>query len=347
MNAITNTEITHQPNLYQHPKTIVVAPQKPVVSVVIPLYNEVESIDTLYAELDAELVKLNRAYEVIVIDDGSTDGSFAKLKQVHERNPAWRIIRFRRNFGQTAGITAGFNEARGEIIVTLDADLQNDPAYIGTMLEKMEEGYDIVSGWRKDRKEPFFSRRLPSMVANGLISRITGIRLHDYGCSLKAYRSDVAKNVRLYGELHRFIPAIASWMGISYTEVPIADRPRQYGKSKYNLSRTFKVFLDLISVAFFLVYSTRPLHVFGGIGLVLTTIGTLLGIYLAYGRLFLGESLGDRPILLLVVMMIILGVQMISIGLLAEIMIRNYYEPQEKKIYAIREQLGGDDTPHS
>jgi len=240
------------------------------LSIVIPLYNEAENIEPLYAELSAALAEVGRAYEVIIVDDGSRDDSFARLKAVHERDPRWRVIRFRRNFGQTAGFSAGFDAARGQIVITSDADLQNDPRDIPRLLAKMAEGYDIVSGWRVNRKEPFLSRRLPSMIANRLISGATGVTLHDYGCSLKAYRSEVVKSVRLYGELHRFIPAIASWMGVSVAEVPVNDRARRFGRSKYGINRTFKVFLDLITVRFILGYATRPLHIFGGLGLILS-----------------------------------------------------------------------------
>jgi len=240
------------------------------LSIVIPLYNEAENIEPLYAELSAALAEVGRAYEVIIVDDGSRDDSFARLKAVHERDPRWRVIRFRRNFGQTAGFSAGFDAARSQIVITSDADLQNDPRDIPRLLAKMAEGYDIVSGWRVNRKEPFLSRRLPSMIANRLISGATGVTLHDYGCSLKAYRSEVVKSVRLYGELHRFIPAIASWMGVSVAEVPVNDRARRFGRSKYGINRTFKVFLDLITVRFILGYATRPLHIFGGLGLILS-----------------------------------------------------------------------------
>lgn len=313
----------------------------PEVSVVIPLYNEAESIVPLYDELSAALDDLNRPYEVIVIDDGSSDASFTHLKAIHERDSRWRIIRFRRNYGQTAGLSAGFAEALGDIIITSDADLQNDPRDIARLLDKMDEGdgYDIVSGWRKDRKEPFVSRRLPSMLANGLISRTTGVYLHDYGCTLKAYRSVVVKNIHLYGELHRFIPAVASSVGVTVAEIPVNDRARRFGSSKYGIGRTFRVILDLMTVRFILSYSTRPLQIFGGIGLLMGAGGFLVGLYLTYLKLVLGQNIGDRPLLILVVMLVILGVQMISIGLVAEIVVRTYHEAQQKPIYMIREFL--------
>ena len=240
----------------------------PEISVVIPLYNEEKSIPPLYDELTSVLETLDRPYEVIVIDDGSTDNSFGELSDIHARDSRWHIIQFRRNFGQTAGMQAGFDAARGDIVLTIDADLQNDPRDIPKIIETMEDGdYDIVSGWRKDRKEPFISRRLPSMLANRLISRTTGVVLHDYGCSLKAYRKDVIKNVQLYGELHRFIPALASPVGVRVTEVPVNDRSRRFGTSKYGIGRTFRVILDLIAVLFLLNYFQRPIHIFGSTGL--------------------------------------------------------------------------------
>jgi glycosyltransferase involved in cell wall biosynthesis len=311
----------------------------PELSVVIPLYNEAENVEPLYAELTAALTEIGHSYEVIVVDDGSQDDSFTRLKAVHERDARWRVIRFRRNFGQTAAFSAGFAAARGRIVVTTDADLQNDPRDILKLLDRIAEGYDIVSGWRVSRQEPFLSRRLPSKLANRMISGATGVALHDYGCSLKAYRSEVVKNVRLYGELHRFIPAIASWMGISVAEVPVNDRSRRFGTSKYGISRTFKVFLDLITVRFILGYATRPLHVFGGLGLASGALGMLLGVYLTFVKFGLGQEIGNRPLLLLAVLLVILGVQMVSMGLLAEMVMRVYHEAQDKPIYAIREQL--------
>ncbi len=312
----------------------------PQLSIVIPLYNEAENVEPLYQELTAALAEVGRTYEVIVVDDGSRDDSFARLKAIHARDPRWRIIRFRRNFGQTAGFSAGFTAARGEIVITSDADLQNDPRDIPKLLAKMAEGYDIVSGWRADRKEPFLSRRLPSMMANRMISGATGVVLHDYGCSLKAYRSEVAKNVRLYGELHRFIPALASWMGVTVAEIPVNDRARRFGKSKYGLSRTFRVLLDIITVRFMLDYGTRPLQIFGRAGLLSAGVGLLFGIYLTFVKLVLGQNIGSRPLLLLAVLLVILGVQLVSMGLIAEMVMRVYHEAQNKPIYVIREQLG-------
>ncbi|MEA3337304.1 MAG: glycosyltransferase family 2 protein [Chloroflexota bacterium] len=312
----------------------------PELSIVIPLYNEADNVQPLYDELTAALTQIGRPYEVIVIDDGSTDNSFSLLRDIHERDPRWQIIRFRRNFGQSAGFAAGFDAARGDIVITSDADLQNDPQDISKLLDKMAEGYDIVSGWRVDRKEPFLTRRLPSIIANRMISDATDVVLHDYGCSLKAYSNEVVKGINLYGELHRFIPALASWMGVVVAEVPVNDRARLHGTSKYGISRTFRVFLDLIAVRFFLGYSTRPLHVFGGLGLISFGLGFLIGLYLTFAKFALEQDIGDRPLLLLAVMLVILGVQMVSMGLLAEMITRTYFESQDKPIYVVRERLG-------
>lgn len=310
------------------------------LSIVIPLYNEEENVKPLYEQLKATLDEIGREYEIIVVDDGSTDRSFAILKGLHEGDERLKVIRFRRNFGQTAAFAAGFDHSQGEVVITMDADLQNDPADIPLLLEKIEEGYDVVSGWRVKRKDPFLTRRLPSMVANWLISHVTGVHLHDYGCSLKAYRREVVKNVQLYGELHRFIPALASWMGISVAEVPVRHHPRRFGRSKYGLSRTARVLLDLITVRFLLSYSTRPIHIFGGLGLVGFALGMALGAYLSFVKFVLGQSIGGRPLLLLAVLLMVVGVQLISMGLLGELVVRTYYETLNKPIYAVREILG-------
>ena len=312
----------------------------PLISVVVPLYNEEEAIDELYRQLTAALEAYGAPYEVIVADDGSTDGSFEKLSAIHQRDPHWRIIRFRRNFGQTAGFSAGFDRARGEVIITIDADLQNDPADIPKLMARIDEGYDIVSGWRVDRQDTFLTRKLPSMMANRLISRSTNVQLHDYGCSLKAYRADVVKNINLYGELHRFIPAMASGYGVRVAEVPVNHRAREHGQSKYGISRTFRVLLDLMTVYFLLGYSTRPIHVFGGVGLISFGLGVLIGLYLTFVKFALGQDIGTRPLLLLAVLLILLGVQMIAMGLLGELIIRTYYESTGKSIYYVREELG-------
>ena len=316
-----------------------VAPVAPKVSVVIPLYNEIESIPQLQTRLTEALAALAQPYEIIIVDDGSKDGSYEKLKAWHATDPHLKVIRFRRNFGQTAGFSAGFDAALGEVVVTLDADLQNDPADIGMLLAKVNEGYDVVSGWRLKRQDAFLTRRLPSMIANGLISRVTGVALHDYGCSLKAYRSEVVKGIKLYGELHRFIPAIASWMGVSVAEVPVHHQARKFGKSKYGLSRTVRVLLDLLTVRFLLSYSTRPLQIFGSLGLLAFAIGTILGLYLSAVKLIGGQNIGERPLLMLAILLVVVGVQLVTMGLLAELIVRTYHESQNKAIYVVREVL--------
>lgn len=314
------------------------------ISVVIPVYNEEENVPHLYDELSTALNELDLSYEVIVIDDGSKDKSFEALKAVHEKDSRWQIIRFRRNFGQTAGMAAGFKAAQGKVVITIDADLQNDPRDIRKLLEKMREGYDIVSGRRMDRKEPFLSRRLPSITANWLISRSTGVHLHDYGCTLKAYDQVVAKNVSLYGELHRFIPALASQIGVRVAEIPVNDRPRRFGESKYGLNRTVKVFLDLIAVSFYLSYFNRPLYVFGGFGIAVGAAGTVILGYLSYVKIILSEDIGNRPLLMLGILLMVLGVQMVTTGLIADMVMRTYHESQNKPIYFVREHLGNENS---
>lgn len=309
------------------------------LSVVIPLYNEQDNVQPLYDQLSVALNALGKTYEVIIVDDGSTDDSFVRLQAIHAQDSRWQVVQFRRNFGQTAGMAAGFALAEGAVVVTIDADLQNDPADIGRVLDKLAEGYDIVSGWRVHRKEALLTRRLPSQTANWLISRTTGVRLHDYGCSLKAYRYEVAKGVRLYGDLHRFIPALASQMGVKVTEIPVNDRARLHGKSKYGISRTFKVFVDLIGVLFVLSYFNRPLRVFGGAGVAVGGIGALILGYLAWVRLVVGENIGDRPLLMLGVLLLVLGVQFVSTGLIADMVMRTYHESQNKPIYHVRTHL--------
>lgn len=312
----------------------------PYLSIVIPLYNEVESIPDLYAQLTQTLEDYGRSYEIIIADDGSNDGSFAALKRLHHEDPRLRVVSFRRNFGQTAGFAAGFRLARGEWVITIDADLQNDPRDIPKLVDLAETGYDIVSGWRINRQDKFLSRRMPSVAANWLISKSTGVYLHDYGCSLKVYHRDVAKGIRLYGEMHRFIPALASRMGVRVAEVPVNHRARQFGTSKYGISRTIRVFLDLMTVRFLLAYDTRPIHVFGMLGLLTTGLGILIGLYLTFIKFFLGQNIGDRPLLWLAVLLVIVGVQFVSTGLLAEVQTRTYYEAQDKPIYVVREILG-------
>lgn len=317
------------------------------VSVVIPVYDEVDNLPLLHERLASVLDGLGRRCEVIYVDDGSTDGSDQALWKICASDPRVRVIQFRRNFGQTAAFEAGFDHARGDVVVTMDADLQNDPADIPRLLEKLEEGYDIVSGWRIKRQDAFITRRIPSIVANRLISQFTGIRLHDYGCSLKAYRREVVKNIRLYGEMHRFIPALASWMGVRVAELPVNHAPRQFGRSKYGLWRMIKVFLDLITVKFLLDFATRPIQVFGLIGMLCFGAGSLISGYLAFIRIVYDQPLADRPLLLLGILLIVLGVQLITMGLLGELMVRTYHESQRKPTYAIRDfwtSSAGDDA---
>lgn len=310
-----------------------------LVSVVIPLFNEKENIQRLNASLLGVLKTLERPFEIIYVDDGSHDGTFALLQKICTESHHIKAIRFRRNFGQTAAMAAGFEYAKGAIIVAMDGDMQNDPSDIPRLLAKLDEGFDVVNGWRKDRKDKFISRRIPSVIANKIIGKATGIRLHDYGCSLKVYRAEVIKNVPLYGELHRFIPALASIYGARITELPVNHHARLYGKSKYNISRTFRVIMDLLTVLFLKSFSDRPLHIFGGIGLSLFVLGFVIDGYLAIEKIFFGATLANRPLLLLGTLMIITGLQIFSMGILAEIQIRTYYESQNKPVYSIRETI--------
>ena len=308
------------------------------LSVVIPVQNEAPGLEALHRELTAALSAWGRSYELIVIDDGSTDGSFEILARQQSVDPHLRVIRFRRNFGQTAAFSAGFAYARGRLIVTSDGDLQNDPRDIPAMIETLEKGdLDIVCGWRKQRRDAFFSRLLPSLAANRLISWATGVRLHDYGCSLKVFRAEVVKPLKLYGEMHRFIPAIASEQGVAIGEQAVSHRARQYGRSKYGISRTVRVVLDLLTVKFLLNYSTRPLQIFGLIGLVMAIPGVMITGWLAFVRLIGAEAIANRPLLLFGILLLFTGVQLITLGLLAELQARTYHESQNKPTYVIRE----------
>ena len=312
------------------------------VSVVSPIYNEIENVEMLAKRLHEALSAMNRPYEIIFVDDGSSDGSWEKMVALSKDIPHLRIIRLRRNFGQTAAMSAGFDAARGEFIVTLDADLQNDPADIPKLVARAEQGFDVVSGWRKDRKDKFFSRRLPSMIANGLISKITSVALHDYGCTLKVYHRDVIKHLRLYGEMHRFIPALASWAGASVDEVVVSHHPRQFGKSKYGISRTIRVILDLFTVKFLLHYSTGPIQLFGKFASLFAVPAFLMLLLLAGDRLFgwFDPYLLKRPFWVITPLMLLaFAVQFLSMGLLAEMQIRTYHESQDKPIYVIKETV--------
>jgi len=318
------------------------------LSVVIPVYNEEENVDLLCQTLNEAIVPIGVTYEILLVDDGSQDGTWVKLQENAKRYPRLHLIRFRRNFGQTAAMAAGIEHARGDVIVTLDADLQNDPADIPLLLAEMKPEIDVVSGWRKDRKDPFLNRKLPSMLANGLISRITGVHLHDYGCTLKAYRREVIQHVRLYGEMHRFIPALAHWVGGRVVEVPVGHHPRRFGKSKYGIGRTLRVVLDLITVKFLLRYSTGPMQILGKIGLQvgvlgLLILGTIAGLNIL-GNLLPGDVWGEdlikRPFWPISGFMLLgFGIQFIGMGLLAEILIRTYHESQNKRTYSIREEV--------
>lgn len=311
----------------------------PDLSVVIPIYNEAPNLEPLHRELAETLGRWGRPYEVLFIDDGSTDASFDVLRNLQAQDPHVRVVQFRRNFGQTAAFAAGFALARGRLIVTSDGDLQNDPRDIPTMVARLEEGYDIVCGWRKDRKDAWLTRRLPSMVANRLISWATGVYLNDYGCSLKVFRAEVVKPLRLYGEMHRFLPALASEMGVRIVELPVNHRPRVHGRSKYGISRTVRVMLDLLTVKFLLSYSTRPLQIFGLLGLLMGAAGAAVLVYLAYVKYAGAESIGGRPLLLFGILLVFTGVQLVTLGLLAELQSRTYHESQDKPVYAIRQVL--------
>lgn len=315
------------------------APAAPKISIVIPLFNEEESIPHLYTALDAAIANYGQPAEVIIVDDGSRDRSFAMLEEIAFKDPRFTIVRLRRNFGQTAAFQAGFDRARGEVVITMDADLQNDPMDIPKLMAKVDEGYDIVSGWRLNRQDRYLDRKLPSMLANRLISNVTDVRLHDYGCSLKAYRRDVLQHVRIYGELHRFIPALASQVGGTVAEVPVNHRARQYGRSKYGISRTVRVLLDLVTVWFIGGYATRPIHVFGSLGLLSAAAGVIFGIYLTILKFGFDQDIGGRPLLLLAVLLVVIGVQLVTMGLLGEMVIRTYFESQNKPIYVVRQEV--------
>jgi len=309
------------------------------LSIVIPLYNEEENVHILYEKLKASLDLLKMEYEILFVDDGSTDRTLSILEEIQAKDKSVIVLSLRRNFGQTAAFAAGFDFARGDVIVTMDGDLQNDPADIPKLLDLIKD-HDLVSGWRKKRKDPFFTRRLPSIIANWLISNVTGVKLHDYGCSLKAYRRDVIKNLKLYGEMHRFIPAVASWYGVRVGEVETVHYPRLRGKSKYGISRTIKVVLDLITVKFLQSFSTKPIQFFGPVGMVSGFLGFLISLYLSIDKLFFGRDIGGRPLLLLGALLIIVGIQLIGMGLLGEMLVRVYHESQRKPIYVIKKVIG-------
>ena len=311
---------------------------RPEISVVVPMRNESRNVEPFHRELTTTLEAFGRPFEILAIDDGSTDDTFRLLSALQVADGRLRVIRFRRNFGQTAAFAAGFAHARGRYIVTSDGDLQNDPADIPAMIRKLEEGFDIVAGWRKDRKDAFINRRLPSIIANAVISSATGVKLHDYGCSLKVFRSEIVKGMRLYGEMHRFLPAIASEQGVSIAEQVVNHRPRIHGTSKYGISRTIRVILDLLTVKFLSSYSTRPLQMFGTLGIGMAGIGIPIVLYLAYVRLIAHQPIAERtPLLLFGFFLIFGGIQLLMSGLLGEMLSRTYHESQNKPTYVIRE----------
>ncbi len=309
------------------------------VSLVVPIYNECESIPTLLEVMAKAMQPLGLTYEIICVNDGSTDGSGELLKQLAAERSDLTVVLFRRNYGQTAAMAAGFDYARGRVIITLDGDLQNDPADIPQLLNKLDEGYDLVSGWRKYRKDNQVTRLLPSKLANWLIGRVTGVALHDYGCSLKAYRTEVVRDMNLYGELHRFLPALAFIEGARIAEIPVNHHARQFGKSKYGLGRTFRVVMDLMTVYFMKRFLTKPMHVFGLLGVLSMLAGIVTGAYLTVLKFWTGQDIGDRPLLILAIVLFLTGIQLFSFGLLAELLMRTYHESQKRPIYRVRELI--------
>lgn len=309
------------------------------ISIVVPIYNEEENVKALHEKVTAALADSRLDYELILVDDGSSDGSFRLLQVIAGDDPRVKVIRFRRNFGQTAAMAAGFDAAAGRVIVPMDGDLQNDPADIPLLLAKIDEGYDVVSGWRKERNDAFLNRKLPSVIANALISRMTGVHLHDYGCTLKAYRREVLDGINLYGEMHRFVPALATQVGARVTELPVRHYPRRFGTSKYGISRTMRVVLDLMTVKFLLSYSTKPIQLFGKWGVYTLGAGLLCGVLTIYMKLFEHMSMNRNPLLILTAFLLFTGVQFIVLGLLGELNARTYYEAQGKPIYVVREKI--------
>lgn len=312
----------------------------PEISVFLPVYNEEPNLRPLHAKMDEALSKLGRTAEIIYVDDGSTDGSLEVLRELAQADERVRVVALRRNYGQTAAMAAGIDAAKGLVLIPMDADLQNDPADIIRLLNKLDEGYDVVSGWRKNRQDKLITRKLPSMLANRLISWIGGVPLHDYGCSLKAYRRESLEDVRLYGEMHRFIPIYASWAGARVTEIPVEHHPRTMGKSKYGLSRTLKVVFDLMTIKFMASYQTKPIYVFGTVGMLCFTISVLAGLYALFLKLFHKADFVQTPLPILAIVMFAVGVQFLLMGLLAEMLVRTYHESQAKRIYAVRETIG-------
>jgi glycosyltransferase involved in cell wall biosynthesis len=314
----------------------------PDVSVVVPIYNEVESLPQLVETIAQTLQTSQLGYEIICIDDGSQDGSSELLQRLATTRQDLKAVILRRNYGQTPAMAAGFKYAQGRVIVTLDGDLQNDPADIPLLLNKLDEGFDLVSGWRKNRQDDTLTRLIPSRIANWMIGRVTGVKLHDYGCSLKAYRSELVADLNLYGELHRFLPALAYIEGARVTELPVRHHARRYGKSKYGLGRTFRVLMDLLTIFFMKKFLTKPMYIFGLFGLIAMLLGLVLGIYLTVLKLFFGYSIGSRPMLILSVVLVLAGLQSFSFGVLAELLMRTYHESQNRPIYRVRGVFGDD-----
>ncbi|MEM6610670.1 MAG: glycosyltransferase family 2 protein [Cyanobacteria bacterium P01_C01_bin.72] len=310
------------------------------LSVVVPIYNEAESIETLVQAIADAVIRTNLRYEIICVDDGSKDGSTDVLIELARRRTDLKAVILRRNYGQTPAMAAGFESAQGKVIVTLDGDLQNDPADIPMLLDKLEEGYDLVSGWRRKRQDAALTRLLPSKIANIIIAKVTGVKLHDYGCSLKAYRAELIADMNLYGELHRFLPALAYIEGARITEVPVRHHARRFGQSKYGLGRTIRVIMDLLTVYFMKKFLTRPMHVFGLGGVISLVIGLAMATYLSIVKLFLNQNIGDRPLLILAVLLIITGVNLFCFGLVTELLMRTYHESQRRPIYRIRDVFG-------
>ncbi|MBE9043134.1 glycosyltransferase family 2 protein [Pleurocapsales cyanobacterium LEGE 10410] len=310
------------------------------LSVVVPIYNEAESIEPLVEAIANAVQKTRLSYEIICVDDGSSDGSTQVLTNLARRRIDLKAVILRRNYGQTPAMAAGFESARGKVIVTLDGDLQNDPTDIPMLLAKLNEGYDLVSGWRKNRQDAALTRLLPSKIANIIIARVTGVKLHDYGCSLKAYRSELVADMNLYGELHRFLPALAYIEGARITEVPVRHHARRFGQSKYGLGRTIRVVMDLLTVYFMKKFLTRPMHVFGLGGVISLATGIAMGLYLTIIKLFFNQNIGDRPLLILAVLLIITGVNLFCFGLVTELLMRTYHESQRRPIYRIRDVFG-------
>ncbi len=333
--------------IYEAEDTLVIntrAPQpnggQPELSIFLPVYNEEPNLRPLQAKLDESLTALNRTAEIIYVDDGSSDGSLAVLRELASNDRRVRVVALKRNYGQTAAMAAGIDAAMGQVLIPMDADLQNDPRDISRLLDKLDEGYDVVSGWRKHRQDKVVTRKIPSMIANRLISWIGGVPLHDYGCTLKAYRLESLAGVRLYGEMHRFIPILASWEGARVAEIPVAHHPRTMGKSKYGLSRTFKVVFDLMTIKFMASYQTKPIYIFGTFGMIAIALSVIAGVWATFLKLWEGVSFILTPLPVIAVVMLAIGVQFLLMGLLAEMLVRTYHESQSKSIYAVREKIG-------